>query len=152
MKQVASYRRCSYSTSYHLCRVFKNFLHKLAENVSVEHVTSTKNFRSHSWITKAISVASYEGKLRPTHKTRGRSASPNHKIPILFSHKTDKEQLTREKSWVNDLYNDLAVKIHWFIRQRISKARIVIFCYYNASVRNIQMKQPDVKVYSINKY
>lgn len=42
-----------------------------------------------------------------------------------------KEQLTREKSWVNDLHNELAVKVNHSIQQRASGARVVILCYYN---------------------
>ena len=134
-------------------------LHKLARNVSLKHITLTKNFRSHPRMVEAISAASYDGILRPAQETWGRtmwselgSPAPNHEVPFLFPHTTGKEQLTQEKSWVNDLHNELAVQMNQFILQRQPDAQVVILCYYNASVRDIEQRQPGVKVFSINRY
>ena len=134
-------------------------LHKLAGIVSLKHITLTKNFRSHPRMVEAISAASYDGILRPAQQSWGRTMwlelglpAPNHEVPILFLHTTEREQLTREKSWVSDLHNEVAVQMNQFILQRQPGARVVILCYYNASVRDTEQRQPGVKVYSINRY
>lgn len=53
---------------------------------------------------------------------------------------------------MNCLQNDAAIEFQRYIKDRQPYARIVIPCYYSATVKAIEKSEPDVEVYSINKY
>ena len=73
-------------------------------------------------------------------------------IPILMLHTSRREYLTLERSWSNDLHNEVAVKMRWYILERFLEASITILCCCPSSVKRIAALELECQVYSINRY
>ena len=142
-----------------ICLGHEGAIQNLMVNHTIKRACLMRNFQSHPVLVEALSTAAYNHQLLPALSERDRMmrrllgfSVRIVDIPVLLSHTSGREHLTSERSWSNDLHNEVAVKMRRYILERLPEANITILCYDSASLKRIAALELGCQVYSINRY